>query len=629
MKEGTGLDCGLRTTANCQERTTSSDQRFIARNPESVRRLQFAVVSQSTLMPSSLLSTYWYLTLRSMRNRVTRQFRRMRKPRYAVAFLLGGSYLWFIFLRPGGAHVLPSGGFGGAGLEVASLVAALFSARWWVFGGERTALAFTQAEVQFLFPGPLSRRSLITYKLFRAQFAILMSSLLWTLFVRGGSPLPFALRALGFWMLFSTFYLHQLGVSLVRTSALTQGRAGLKRNAVAITLFGAAGLALAWSVYTVVPDRQGGSFLETLGLVLREPAARVALFPYRLAMAPGFARDAASWLAAFAPAIITLALHYAWVLRSDSAFEEAAVEASAKRAKRVAAVRERGAFSASLSTVKQPSRALFPLAPTGTPAVAIVWKNSIAISRTFRLAMVARILAGIAIGFAIASFNIEGSITEFLGTFLIAWGGLLVVAGPIWVRNDLRADLPKLELLRSYPLSGAAIVGAEVASSALSLTALQLCFFALAYLLLLGNDAIQAALSERMTLVVAATVVLSAVNAIGMCIQNALALLFPEWGRRTLKGAGGIETIGQQMVVMLGSFVLLGIALLVPAALALTFSLGIPGGHEMWKIATSASLAVLALAGEVLVCVWWLGRVFDKTEPSVVTSRTVALGLRS
>lgn len=574
----------------------------------------------SSGVPTTLLPTYWYLTRHSIRNRVTRQFRRMRKPRYAIAFLLGGAYLWFVFMQPGGAQVLPSGGFGGAGLEVAALVGALFSARWWVFGNERNTLAFTQAEVHFLFPGPLSRRSLISYKLFRAQFAILLSSLLWTLFVRGGSPLPFPFRALGFWMLFSTFYLHQLGVSLVRTSATTQGRAGLERNAVAITLFGAAGLALAWSVYTVVPDRQGESFLETLGLVLREPAARVALFPYRLAMAPGFARDAASWFAAFAPAIAILALHYAWVLRSDAAFEEAAVEASAKRAKLVAAVRERGAFGASLPGRKQPPRVWFPLAPNGTPAVAIVWKNIVAITRTFRLAMAARIVAGLGIGFAIASFNIEGSISEFLGTFLIAWGGLLIVAGPIWVRNDLRADLSRLELLRSYPLSGAAIVGAEVASSAVSLTALQLSFFALAYLLLLGNGTIQMALSGRTVLVVAAAAVLPAVNAVGMCIQNALALLFPEWGKRTLQGAGGIETIGQQMVIMLGSFVLLVIALLVPAALALTFLRGMPGAYEMWRIAAGASLALLALAGEVVLCIWWLGRVFEKTEPSVATS---------
>jgi len=555
-----------------------------------------------------------------MRNRVSRQFRRMRKPRYAIAFLLGGSYLWFIFLRPEGAQVLPSSGFGGAGLEVAALVVAIFSARWWVFGGERNALAFTQAEVQFLFQGPLSRRSLISYKLFRAQLAILMSSLLWTLFVRGGSPLPFGLRVLGFWMLFSTFYLHQLGVSLVRTSAITQGRAGLRRNALAIALFAAAGLALAWSVYVVVPDRQGGDFLETLGLVLREPAARVALFPYRLAMAPGFAKDAASWFAAFLPAMAILALHYLWVLRSDSAFEEAAVEASAKRAKRVTAVRERGALGASLSGRKQPSRAWLPLAPGGPPAVAIVWKNSIAITRTFRLAMVARLLAGLAIGFAIASFNIQGSISEFLGTFLVAWGGLLIVAGPIWVRNDLRNDLPKLELLRSYPLSGAAIVGAEVASSALALSALQLSFFALAYLLLLGNDTIQTALSERTLLVVAAAAVLPAVNAIGMCIQNALALLFPEWGKRTLQGAGGIETIGQQMVIMLGSFVLLVVALLIPAMLAAALRWGMPGALDGWRIATGASLALLALTGEVLLCIWWLGKVFEKTEPSVATS---------
>jgi hypothetical protein len=46
--------------------------------------------------------------------------------------------------------------------------------------------------------------------------------------------------------------------------------------------------------------------------------------------------------------------------------------------------------------------------------------------------------------------------------------------GPQWIRNDLRGDLLKLDLLRSYPLRGASLVAAETASSALILTGLQL-----------------------------------------------------------------------------------------------------------------------------------------------------------
>ena len=56
----------------------------------------------------------------------------------------------------------------------------------WVFGADATALAFTQAEVSMLFSAPFSRRRLIGYKLFRAQIAVLINSLIWVFVLRRG-----------------------------------------------------------------------------------------------------------------------------------------------------------------------------------------------------------------------------------------------------------------------------------------------------------------------------------------------------------------------------------------------------------------------------------------------------------
>jgi hypothetical protein len=57
----------------------------------------------------------------------------------------------------------------------------LSAARWWLFGADRGTLAFAPAEVQFLFPAPVSRRALVHAKLVRTQLAILLNTLILSL----------------------------------------------------------------------------------------------------------------------------------------------------------------------------------------------------------------------------------------------------------------------------------------------------------------------------------------------------------------------------------------------------------------------------------------------------------------
>jgi len=50
----------------------------------------------------------------------------------------------------------------------------------WLVPGERAALTFTEAEVAFLFPAPVTRRTLVHFKLVRSQLRIFFSALLLT-----------------------------------------------------------------------------------------------------------------------------------------------------------------------------------------------------------------------------------------------------------------------------------------------------------------------------------------------------------------------------------------------------------------------------------------------------------------
>src|SRR6185436_8218260 len=94
----------------------------------------------------------------------------------------------------------------------------------WIFPHARAALVFTEAEIAFLFPAPVSRCTLVHYKLLKSQLAILFTVLLLTLITgRMFSSSQAWMRVLGWWVILSTLNLHFLGASFARTLLLERG----------------------------------------------------------------------------------------------------------------------------------------------------------------------------------------------------------------------------------------------------------------------------------------------------------------------------------------------------------------------------------------------------------------------
>ena len=69
-----------------------------------------------------------YLLLCTARNRVLRQLRRVREPRYAVALLVGLGYLWLVLLRRGRPDPLAGAAAGDSALLASSVGVALLVA---------------------------------------------------------------------------------------------------------------------------------------------------------------------------------------------------------------------------------------------------------------------------------------------------------------------------------------------------------------------------------------------------------------------------------------------------------------------------------------------------------------------
>jgi len=562
---------------------------------------------------------FHYLVWRTTRNRVAGQLRQLRQPRYLAALVLGLGYLWVIVVQQRPTSLAAAGVEAGL-VELLAAVAVLGAVLWsWIFGAERRALGFTPAEVTFLFPGPVSRRELIGFKLLKTQLVILLNAILWTAVLsRDRAGLSTWLRAASVWVLLTTLSLHRLGASFVRTSLREHGWLGLPHQAASLFVVTVVLAAAGWSIADAATAIAAGwslgiaEFLGALRDAAQGTAPRALLYPFELVVKPVAVGTPGEWLRAMGPALLVLALHYVWVIRWDAAFEEAAAEASLRRAAALTDPRTGriGGRAASRSTPR-----FLRLGTKGWSGGAIVWKNLLAAVRFRRVRGGAIALGLAAVLLAVLSFYGEGTLAELAGWFTLTWAGVVLVVGPQWVRNDLRSDLLMLDLLRAYPLRGSTVVSAEVMASASVLTALQLSLLLLTFLAFLGNQTLEPGLGARSALFLGALVSLPLLNFHSVLIQNGAALLFPAWVPLGRDRAGGVEALGQSMLLIIGSAVLLSAILLLPLAAGGAVFLVLRTHLGLWSLipAVPAAAGLLVLEGAVIVR--WLGRIFERTEP--------------
>lgn len=558
-----------------------------------------------------------FLMARSARNWSVRLAHRLRSPRYFLAVLFGIGYLALALLgqRRGADGPVPTSLVATGG----TILLAVLVTKWWLFGADRFALAFTPAEIQFLFPAPVRRGSLLGYKLVKAQRLVILNVLVWVVLLRQGgrSGLGMVPYALGLWVFFSTVSFHRLGVALTRESVFQHGRIGMQRAWPALAAVLVAGGCL-WLTLERLPSGLVSAHpygpIGALQTILDTPPLGWLVWPLKVTLRPLAAETTGEWAVHFGPALGLAALHVLWIIRADRSFEEAAVEASARRAQLMERWRKQGA--AATPGIRQ-ARRWVPLGASGHPIPAIVWKNVTRLVRTvspaFVLTMLGIILTGVVL------ITLEGQndphISKALPALALGWAAALAVLGPQWVRIDLRGDLEHLTLLKTWPLAGLTVMSGQVFSSAALLTLLQ------AVLIALGVAAafVEGSLSVSYRLLLAAVVpvglFLGTLNVVSLCIQNGAALLYPAWVRTEIR-PGGIEQIGQHLLTAGASLLLLLIATAGPGLVA------VAGAYLLWPIAGVWALLPAVLLGafglglEGFLLLDWLGRLFERLDPS-------------
>ena len=567
-----------------------------------------------------------YLAGRSLVNGLRRRLRRLRQPKYMIGFAVGLLYYYAFFLRPRGGGQSGTALPGAAAEVVAMLGLMALIVIGWLFGNSRNPLVYTPAETHFLFTAPLTRRQVLDFKLLRSQLALGLSSLLSVVLFSGGHfPATRILRIAGVWLVFATLQMHSAVTALVRQSLEEHGVTAVRRRlgafVIVAALVGAAALTLRAQLGTVqeafVDDPIAG--FDTLATVLHRGVLGVVTWPFAALVGPAVSRDLATFAARLPAALLVLAVHYVWLIRSSIAFEEVAVESAERMATRIAAWRSGRRPPPIAGPAKPTRRALTRLRETGSPARAIAWKNIQSEWRGSGVRLPVIIVIGLIVVAWVASMGKEaGSGLIVLTVLCLVFGGLAVVFGPYGLRNDLRSDLQLWDLLKSYPMRGADLVAGEVLGPVTVLTAIAWGCVLAAFALSFTFDVETFPVADRVAALLAVVIATPAALAVTTTIQNAAVLFFPAWITLGPARATGVEMIGQRLVMMVGSVVVL-VVVLIPAAIVGAVAVaiaGVTGITGVWLSVPGSIALTVTLVFEVVLAFAWLGRVFERSDPA-------------
>jgi ABC-2 type transport system permease protein len=572
-----------------------------------------------------MTSAFVFVTTRSLRNRVLVRLRRLRQPRYLVSFLAGLGYMWFVFFRrthnsaAASAVLYGRVHFGDLGRDLASVVILAIMLLVWALPSQYGGIEFSEAEIQFLFPAPVARRQLLLYKLMRGIPQMLFTVAIMTFF-------GFR-QALGIGLLaaFAAQNAYFMMVAQARARLKLAG-IGVIARAIAVLIVG---IGLSWFLMSHVETGQIQSalkvanrtgtqpFLNAADASFQKPAVSVLLFVPHLFASAAFP-GSISQLAISCVALLILGYCcFLVAAKLNVSFEEASVLVSQKRTERRLQLNSRRSGRwIPLRRMPPP----FRLGSRGPAEVAIIWKNLTAAMRISAPWLVIILVSvGILLFQAFASHSAAMHISAAMTALFFC--ALFPFVGTAMFQQDLRLDLPRIELLKGYPLSGERIVAAEIAAPLIIVSITELLLLtATAAMLQLGGveSAGKLRILANPEYITLAMLFATPICAAQLLIRNTTAIVLPAWSSRSKEEPRGIVMTGQRLVMLAGNLVVLCVAL-IPSMLILLLGLWIShryfAGSPM-GLALAASPAVALLCAEVYVGIKVLGGQFERIDVS-------------
>lgn len=557
------------------------------------------------------MAAFVYLQAMSLYNNVRQRFLRLRQPKYLLGALAGAAYLYMFLFRKmfQGGHsataFTPSADMLFDLSALAAIIVALLMFFDWMVSGDEAKLGFSETEIDFLFPAPLTRTILIQFNLLRSQLGIFFSAFVISFLLRRGAslnghPLQYAI---GVWLLLSLFRLHLLAGAFTRNRLAGLGLHAWPRRVAVLVLAALVVLACWWPMRAQLhwPDASAWTSLAAMhtwfqGIVGSAPLSWV-LMPFQWALGPIFAADTDAFLRALPPALALLVVHYVWVVRAQVSFEEASIAHAGRRAKRMAAFRD-GRLRHRVPT--KPRSEPFKLAANGLPALAFLWRGLIASGPLLRLRawLVACVIVFACVQWLATDPGMKPALIAIgAGSMMIAVWGLLF--GPMLMQRSLQRTLEYLDILKATPLRGSQIAMGELLTpTTIMVFGIWLLLLAsvLSFVAIGGKDGFTPAVIASAGIGVALLV--PPLCGLMLCLPFAATLYFPAWVASQKGGSRGVEVMGQRLILMVGYMLALTLVM-IPAV----FVAGLGFLLANWLAGMAAAAIVAAVLGSTMLAV--------------------------
>jgi hypothetical protein len=506
-----------------------------------------------------MIRTFALLTLRSFKNRFVRAVKRLREPRYLVSTIAALFYFWFMVFRrmmvSGKSPMKMMTGDFAADASGIVLLGILLIA--WALPDQAGGIEFSESEIAFLFPAPLTRAQLLLYKVFRMQPRILISATIVTVIgLRAG-------KFVGLWLLFTTLSIYFMTARIARARLKFAGIGFLIRLPIVLLL-------IAGAVWILRADLIDGHTppIRTFrqGMIANPfdaPATRALLFLPRALGALAYPPNLGTFLISFAITAAFAALLFLAAARLNVAYEDASIVLAQKKLQRT--MRGTGRHQAGRAITFRRFPPLFRLRPTHRPEVAVLWKNLIASMRIASPWMIMMIFFAIAAVVSPLVWPLPG-IAAACGSMLGVLACGFPFFGPLLFAQDLRLDLSRIEILKTLPISGERLLMAEMAAPLSVVAAIEMLFLVAASVVF--HNVTESRLAELSSpqLVVIGLLFTIPICGAQLLIHNAVPILLPAWAIRSKEEPRGFAVTGQRLVLFFGNLFVLGVAL-IPAAL--------------------------------------------------------------
>ena len=512
-----------------------------------------------------MLSASLYIILCSFRNRLRVRLQRLKQPRYLIGAIAGAAYLYFSFFarfrvsrasaarRSARPSLMPASltALFASAPALGGLVLMAIATGAWLIPVDSGLLEFSDAELLFLFPAPVSRRQLLLHRMLRSQIGMLFSAIM----IGVVSPSTFGFSRLRIsvasWILLVTGKVYFTGVTLAR-ARLGAGRARTRR--IAWLPLGIMSLALAVVASAIgrewhqAPPSGARDGLLLLGRAAHNPAAHIVLLPFMALAQPLFSEWPQPYLIAIGSALVVTFAVGTWVLLSDEAFQEAAIDVAERRSQEPA---KKGAASYKVRSTG------WLLAPIGRPETAFAWKAAMQTLRMVDRRSLARMIAILfSLTIIAASMGRANSLASMLGACSLAGTAFAILLAPQVVRIDMRQDLAHLELLKTWPVKASAVVRGELLWPGMIITAGAWTMLAVATYLS-GTILTPVSFGLRMGGGAAIAILAPALVFSQLAIHNVVALIFPAWVPLGNQRPRGLDAMGQRLIMLGGTWLLL------------------------------------------------------------------------